>query len=466
MILGTGIGLKLALAGVGVAGGVVLIIGAANGGAQESSLAVRPETITALCGYTAISGQKKSSTPPSALSARSAPSTGTGPVDLRALAALGLDAKQQDIAQVVVQTAASDGLPKRAATIGIATSLQESDLGRHLVGDHGTSFGIFHQKPTSGYGTRQQILDPHHASHAFFSRLRKLARWESLPLTLAAQAVQHSAYPDAYARHERRAEQIVDAIGFSGLSGRPSASATQPSADDLPLTADEKATIKSQVVVAAATGLSRVDATAQITQSVTVARSAGTPSSGQAPSVSGQTDPRLRARVTEHVQKAATELCTELTTSVSRLPGNLAGSAHGMIAVHAAMKMIGTPYSWGGGGTDGPGYGIEQGAGTKGFDCSGLAQYAWAKAGTQLGRTTGDQWSAGLKIPRDQLQPGDLLFFATNPRDPATIHHVGINIDGQHMIQAPHTGASVEISRWSGIPYREHEFIGAVRPTN
>ncbi|GAA2152693.1 hypothetical protein GCM10009727_58480 [Actinomadura napierensis] len=61
-----------------------------------------------------------------------------------------------------------------------------------------------------------------------------------------------------------------------------------------------------------------------------------------------------------------------------------AASGRGTIAVRAALHWLGTPYSWGGGGSAGPSYGIAQGAGTKGFDCSGLTQYAWAKAGTQL----------------------------------------------------------------------------------
>lgn len=142
-----------------------------------------------------------------------------------------------------------------------------------------------------------------------------------------------------------------------------------------------------------------------------------------------------------------------------------AASGRGAIAVRAALKWLGTPYSWGGGGSAGPSYGIAQGSGIKGFDCSGLTEYAWAKAGIAIGGTTTPQWTSGSRVPRNQLQPGDLLFFAYNPRDPATIHHVGLNIDGTRMVHSPQTGGHVEVVRWSGNPYRERQYIGAVRPT-
>ncbi|WP_344271229.1 C40 family peptidase [Actinomadura napierensis] len=106
-----------------------------------------------------------------------------------------------------------------------------------------------------------------------------------------------------------------------------------------------------------------------------------------------------------------------------------------------------------------------QGAGTKGFDCSGLTQYAWAKAGTQLPRVAAAQYNAGPHILRTQLRPGDLLFFATDTRNPATIHHVGLYYGHGQMIHAPQTGDIVRISQFTGNPYREHQYIGATRPS-
>ncbi|MDH2426468.1 C40 family peptidase [Sphaerisporangium sp. TRM90804] len=134
------------------------------------------------------------------------------------------------------------------------------------------------------------------------------------------------------------------------------------------------------------------------------------------------------------------------------------------MALRAAFKMLGVPYSWGGGGPSGPTFGIRHGASTRGFDCSGLAEYAWARAGVRIGGHTYAQWRSGARIARARIKPGDLLFFASNPRVPATIHHVGLNIDGRRMLHAPRTGDVVKITVWSGSTYYETEYAGAVRP--
>ncbi len=139
-------------------------------------------------------------------------------------------------------------------------------------------------------------------------------------------------------------------------------------------------------------------------------------------------------------------------------------AAGGVVVVKAALRWLGTPYSWGGGGPSGPTYGIKQGAGIKGFDCSGLAQHAWSKVGVTLHRIAADQYGDGPHIPRAELRPGDLVFFATDPADPRTIHHVGINIGNGHMIHAPRTGDVVKISKFADVPYREREYAGATRP--
>ncbi|TDC77435.1 bifunctional lytic transglycosylase/C40 family peptidase, partial [Actinomadura sp. 7K507] len=134
-------------------------------------------------------------------------------------------------------------------------------------------------------------------------------------------------------------------------------------------------------------------------------------------------------------------------------------TGRGALAVKAALRWLGTPYSWGGGGPSGPTYGIAHGASTKGFDCSGLTQYAWSKAGARLPRVAAAQYNAGAHIPRPQLQLGDLLFFANNPANPATIHHVGIYYGRGRMIHAPQTGDVVRIAQFTGNPYRERQYV-------
>jgi len=135
------------------------------------------------------------------------------------------------------------------------------------------------------------------------------------------------------------------------------------------------------------------------------------------------------------------------------------GSALGSVAARAALKWIGTPYSWGGGNPAGPSLGIAQGAHTVGFDCSGLVTYAWARAGVPLVHYATTQYNSGPHPARSQLRPGDLVFFAHNPANPSTIHHVGIYIGNGQMVEAPFTGARVRIS-----PAFRPDYAGATRP--
>ncbi|HYZ57301.1 MAG TPA: C40 family peptidase [Streptosporangiaceae bacterium] len=127
--------------------------------------------------------------------------------------------------------------------------------------------------------------------------------------------------------------------------------------------------------------------------------------------------------------------------------GAAAGSDQGSIAADWALSQLGRPYQWGA-------------AGPYTYDCSGLTMVAWAQAGVTLLHYTGYQWEEGVHVPLDQLQRGDLLFYATDNSDPATIHHVGIYIGNGEMVDAPYTGAYVRIDSIyaPGVP------IGAVRP--
>jgi cell wall-associated NlpC family hydrolase len=124
----------------------------------------------------------------------------------------------------------------------------------------------------------------------------------------------------------------------------------------------------------------------------------------------------------------------------------ISGSGGASVAVQWAYAEIGKPYVWAAGGPDS-------------FDCSGLTQYVWGKAGVYLGHYTGDQWNEGQHIARGDLQPGDLVFFAYNTSDASSIHHVGIYVGGGMMIDAPYTGVNVRKD-----PAFRSDYIGAVRP--
>jgi cell wall-associated NlpC family hydrolase len=143
------------------------------------------------------------------------------------------------------------------------------------------------------------------------------------------------------------------------------------------------------------------------------------------------------------------------------------GGNNGQTVVNAAMAYLGTTYAWGGGNYSGPSQGIRDGGTADrygdynkiGFDCSGLALYAWAQVGVYLPHYSGYQYSGQPKVSRNNLQPGDLVFFAYNTSDPGTIHHVAIWIGNNQIIEAPNSGSYVKISNmyWNG-------FIGAARP--
>ncbi|MCI4065275.1 hypothetical protein MRQ36_22980 [Micromonospora sp. R77] len=123
-----------------------------------------------------------------------------------------LNDEQTANAKAIIAATKKAGLPERAAVISIATSLQESKLENlgHLGdrNDH-DSLGLFQQRPSSGWGTPEQITDPEYSTLAFLKGLKQVDGWQDMPLTDAAQTVQVSAYPDAYAQWEQQAADLV-----------------------------------------------------------------------------------------------------------------------------------------------------------------------------------------------------------------------------------------------------------------
>ncbi|WP_127360002.1 bifunctional lytic transglycosylase/C40 family peptidase [Actinacidiphila soli] len=142
---------------------------------------------------------------------------------------------------------------------------------------------------------------------------------------------------------------------------------------------------------------------------------------------------------------------TTLAMSFAAPTGTVAASQQAAGAIYYAQKKLGTPYLWGGTGTA---------AQSGRFDCSGLTQAAYRSVGIELPRVAKDQWNAGPHPSRDQLAPGDLVFFAYDLNDPTTIHHVGIYVGGGYMINAPHTGAVIRFDHIDSADY-----IGATRVT-
>jgi cell wall-associated NlpC family hydrolase len=151
-------------------------------------------------------------------------------------------------------------------------------------------------------------------------------------------------------------------------------------------------------------------------------------------------------------QNAANEVIDAIQAALPTVvSGTAAGSAQGLAAVKAAESQIGVPYVWGG---ETPG---------GGFDCSGLVQWAWAKAGFSIPRTTESQWPALHHIPLTSLQPGDLLFYYNLDGDSEVDHvvmYVGSGPWGTStIIAAAHSGTDVSLA-----PIFTFGLIGAARP--
>jgi cell wall-associated NlpC family hydrolase len=164
-------------------------------------------------------------------------------------------------------------------------------------------------------------------------------------------------------------------------------------------------------------------------------------------------DRRIAKLIAEQRQRQEAERQAAFTRWMAQAPpgGASPGPAAAIAerAVRVAMAQLGSPYQWG---AEGPDV----------FDCSGLTSFAYHAAGLDIPRVSRAQYAAYQRmrpVGRDDLRPGDLVFFATDPRDAGTIHHVGMYVGRGLMVEAPHTGAVVRTaSVW------RDDYAGTVRP--
>jgi len=164
-----------------------------------------------------------------------------------------------------------------------------------------------------------------------------------------------------------------------------------------------------------------------------------------------QAEEAAKKKAAEDAKKKAEAAATKKATASSRTQSRTAAAADapasskGQAIVNEAKKYLGIKYVYGG-------------STPKGFDCSGLVKYVLAKNGISVSRTSAAQSKQGVTVSKNNLRPGDLLFFAKNGR----VHHVGIYAGNGQMIHAPHTGAKI---RYDSIntPFRQKEFYCAKR---
>ncbi len=253
--------------------------------------------------------------------------------------------KQIPNAKVIVATGIQKRVPARGQVVALATALQESTL---INLDHGDrdSLGLFQQRPSQGWGTREQIMDPVYSSGKFYDGLVEIKDWEQMPVTVAAQKVQRSGFPDAYAKHEPLATALQQAIA-PGLGAAP---------------------------VGPMPGLAGLG---------------GGFGPGRCAGQSGNVDfgKIPPGSLPEGYQIPATAPMEVKT------------------AIRWALGQLGTMYQWGGSCTNPHGSDPSERC-----DCSSLTQRAYGVAGKEITRTTYTQIHDGRAVPVGAVAPGDLLF--------------------------------------------------------
>jgi peptidoglycan DL-endopeptidase CwlO len=267
--------------------------------------------------------------------------------------------------------------------------------------------------------------------------------------------------PSTFRGYAAKKTAASDQLWQSVADGAVTVSYTMGRLDKLPLggTVHAAGARRENLTVAGfgTVGIEGVDAVV----SHTVARSLGMPAANaiviSAPHANLASLATAVRRVIPHgaaaeplmTQVSAGATSTEATAAgVSSVSGNsaTAGQTRIVAMLRAALSRQGMPYIWGA-------------AGPASFDCSGLVEWSFAQAGIRMPRVAADQARTGPAVPVSQLQPGDLLFYHTDPTAPGYISHVAIYLGNGMMIQAPQPGEHVEV-----VPAdTTGEFAGAVR---
>jgi peptidoglycan DL-endopeptidase CwlO len=268
-----------------------------------------------------------------------------------------LKEEQRNNVALIIQIGKERQLPPLAWQIAIQAGMTESGLRNLNHGDR-DSLGMFQMRPSMGWGSPTQVVDPRYSINKFYDVLVKVPNWEQQRPGESAQDVERSAFPDRYHKWEPMAAHLIGNVGL----------------------------VPDPTGCGEGTGL-------------------------------------LLAAPTEGASKA----------------------------IGWAMGQLGKPYQWGALTTH-----------QNSFDCSSLMLQAYRSVGITLPRVSRQQYRAGAMLPVEQAQPGDLLFWAYDESNPATIHHVAMYIGDGKIVEAQQTGVPVHVRpvRWG-----EAELMAqAVRP--
>ncbi len=280
-----------------------------------------------------------------------------GPAGSGAADAARLSDEQRGTVALIISIGKQRQLPPRAWQVAIQAGMTESGLRSLNFGDR-DSLGIFQMRPSMGWGTPDQVLDPVYAINKFFDVLEAVPNWKDQRPGDSAQDVERSAFPDRYHKWEAMAASLIGNVG----------------------------------AVQDPTG------------------------------------------------------CGQGVGLLLPPPTAAAGSA-----IQFALAQKGKPYEWGAATNQ-----------QNSYDCSSLMLQAYRSAGITLPRVSRDQFRAGALLPVDQAQPGDLLFWAYDPSNPATIHHVAMYLGDLKIVEAQQTGVPVHVRP---VSWSENELVRqAVRP--
>lgn len=271
--------------------------------------------------------------------------------------ASNLTDEQRTNVSLIVSIGKNRQLPPLAWQVAIQAGMTESGLRNLTYGDR-DSLGMFQMRPSMGWGSAAQVVDPTYSINKFYDVLTAVPNWQQQRPGDSAQDVERSAFPDRYNRWESMAASLIGSVG-------------------------------------------------------------------QVPDPAG---------------------CGRSFGNLLPAPTAAAGKA-----MEFALSQQGKPYLWGAS-TD------SQDA----YDCSSLMLQSYRTGGVLLPRVSKDQYRAGALLPVEQAQPGDLLFWAYDPGDPVTIHHVAMYLGDGKIVEAQQTGVPVHVRpvRWT-----EAELVRqAVRP--
>lgn len=129
-----------------------------------------------------------------------------------------VDLDQAHFASIITGISVRRGLPPRAASIALATAYQETGIRNLDYGDR-DSVGLFQQRPSQGWGTKKQLMDPYYATGKFYDALVKIDNWENADINDVAQKIQFSGYPEAYRDHEADARILASALSGQSAAG-------------------------------------------------------------------------------------------------------------------------------------------------------------------------------------------------------------------------------------------------------